>query len=48
MAVDERSEVSFSTPQGTLPWQPICFGFIGFYPQNLVLRWTRANQSTGG
>ena len=23
MAVDERSEVSFSIPQGTLPWQPI-------------------------
>jgi len=22
-AVDERSEVSFSIPQGTLPWQPI-------------------------
>ena len=23
MAVDERSEVSFSIPQGSLPWQPI-------------------------
>jgi len=23
MAVDERSGVSFSVPQGTLPWQPI-------------------------
>ena len=22
-AVDERSEVSFSIPRGTLPWQPI-------------------------
>jgi len=28
MAVDEteRSEVSFSIPQGTLPWQPILIG----------------------
>ena len=35
-AVYQRSEVSFSTPQGTLPWQPIFVGFIGFYPQNSV------------
>ena len=27
MAVDERSEVSFSITQGMLPWQPI-FGLI--------------------
>jgi len=26
MAVDERSEVSFSIPPGTLPWQPILGG----------------------
>ena len=26
VAVDERSEVSFSIPPGTLPWQPILGG----------------------
>jgi len=36
MAVDELSEVSFSIPQGTLPWQPIFVGFIGFCPLNWV------------
>jgi len=27
-AVDSRSEIRFSIPRGTLPWQPILFGFI--------------------
>jgi len=27
MAVDDQSEVSFSVPQGTLPWQPTFVGF---------------------
>jgi len=38
VAIDKRKqpEVSLSVPQGTLPWQPIFVGFIGFYPQNWV------------
>ena len=32
MDVDERSEVSFSIPQRTLPWQAI----FGLYPQNFL------------
>jgi len=48
-AVDERSEVCFSSPQGTLPWQPIFVGFIGFYPQNWVRvtfgRWRQTTRS---
>jgi len=28
VAVDDQSEISFSIPQGTLPWQPIFVGFI--------------------
>jgi len=29
MAVDDQSEISFSIPQGTLPWQPI---LLVYYP----------------
>jgi len=32
----QRSEVSFSIPQGTLLWQQFFFGFIELYPQNWV------------
>jgi len=28
MAVVDQPEISFSIPQGTLPWQPIFVGFI--------------------
>jgi len=28
MAVDDQSDISFSIPQGTLPWLPISVGFI--------------------
>jgi len=28
VAVDDKSEISFSIPQGTLPWQPIFVGFM--------------------
>jgi len=28
MAVEDQSEISFSNPRGTLPWQPIFVGFI--------------------
>ena len=50
MAVDERSEVSFSIPEWTLPWQPIFVGFIGLYPlQNWVRvvfgRWRHTTRS---
>ena len=36
-AVDNQSEISFSIPQGTLPWQPIFVGLsteLSGYPQN--------------
>jgi len=36
LTVDERFEVSFSISEWILPWQPMLFGFIGFYPQNRV------------
>jgi len=54
-AADQRSEASFSIPQGTLPWQPIFAGFIDFYPQMTdgdvrqgvqMLRRTQANRLT--
>jgi len=49
VAVDERSEVSFSTPLWTLPWQPIFVGFTGFYPGNWVrvriAGWRRTTRS---
>jgi len=28
IAVDDQSEISFSMPQGTLPWYPIFVAFI--------------------
>jgi len=31
VAVDERSQVSFSIAQGTLPWQPIFVGLSAFF-----------------
>jgi len=49
VAVDERSEVSFSINRGTLAWQPIFVGFVGFYPYNgvsvLFARWLRTTRS---
>jgi len=49
VAVDERSEVSFSINRGTLAWQPILVGFVGFYPYNgvsvLFARWLRTTRS---
>jgi len=47
-AVYERSEVSFWTSRGTLPWQPIFVGFIGLYPHTWVrvafARWRRVTK----
>jgi len=59
MAVDYRSEISFSIPQRTLPWQPIVVGFIrkiGFrwHSTDVVrvvahgCRWTQAASGTAG
>jgi len=31
VAVNEQSQFRFTIAQGTLPWQPIFVGFIGFY-----------------
>jgi len=36
MAVDDQSVVSFSIPQGTLPWQPIFVAFIHGWRWELV------------
>ena len=36
VAVDERSEVSFLIPHGTLLWQLTFVGIVGFYPQNCI------------
>jgi len=33
MAVHDQSEMGFSIPQGTWPWQPI---FVGFYRKRPV------------
>jgi len=48
MAVDERSEVRFSIPQGTLPWQPILWTKSRPNPQNWVRvrfgRWRRTTR----
>jgi len=33
VAVDDQSEISFSIPEGALPWQPI---FVGFERRRLV------------
>ena len=59
MAVDYRSEISFSIPQRTLPWQPTVVGFIrkiGFrwHSTDVVrvvahgCRWTQAASGTAG
>jgi len=44
MAVDERSQVSFSITQGTLPWQPV---FVGFY-RNAQAYYSSAYRSSPG
>jgi len=41
MAADDQSEISFSTPQGTLPWQPIFAVMHGG-------RWPQAASSAAG
>jgi len=41
-AVDDQSEISFSIPQETLPWQP---NFVGFIDRTVLVhafRWTQA------
>ena len=43
MAVDDRSEISFLIPQGTLLWQPVSVGFI-----HRTNRWTQAASDVAG
>jgi len=45
MALDDRSKISFSIPQGTLPWQPI---FVGLIHSTDVCRWTQVASGAAG